>query len=150
MAKAAEALSAGDVANRSVRQYGNWGLMPFAAAMGSATPAAYMRGSRETFGLYPTEPNFPRCVFWIYYRRYSGCLTACSLTPGNASWIASLLACAAAARPLACTPASPTSRGACLPACQPALSGSISAHMHGRRCMPPERLLPLGYLRLLI
>ena len=62
VAKAAEALSAGDVANRSVRQYGNWGLMPFAAAMGSATPAAYMRGSRETFGLYPTEPNFPRCV----------------------------------------------------------------------------------------
>ena len=62
VAKAAEALSAGDVANRSVRQYGNWGLMPFAAAMGSVTPAAYTRGARETFNLYPTEQNFPRCA----------------------------------------------------------------------------------------
>ncbi len=62
VAKAAEALSAGDVANRSVRQYGNWGLMPFAAAMGSVLPAAYMRGARETFGFYPGEPNFPRCA----------------------------------------------------------------------------------------
>jgi hypothetical protein len=60
IAKAAEALSAGDVANRSVRQYGNWGLMPFAAAMGSVMPAAYMRGMRETFSGNSGEPNFPR------------------------------------------------------------------------------------------
>ena len=35
--------------------------MPFAAVVGSVYPAAYMRGSRETFGLFPGEMNFPRC-----------------------------------------------------------------------------------------
>ncbi len=34
--------------------------MPFAAVVGSVFPAAYMRGSRETFGLFPGEMNFPR------------------------------------------------------------------------------------------
>ena len=30
LAKASDALSAGDIVNRSIRQHGNWGLMPFA------------------------------------------------------------------------------------------------------------------------
>lgn len=30
--------------------------------MGTVYPATYMRGNRETFGLYPNEPNFPRCA----------------------------------------------------------------------------------------
>ena len=62
IAKAADALAQGDVVNRAVRQYGNWGLMPFAAMVGSVLPARYMCGMRETFNLYPGEPNFPRCV----------------------------------------------------------------------------------------
>ena len=49
LAKAADALSAGDLVNRKVRQYGSWGLMPFAAAIGSVYPASYMRGNRETY-----------------------------------------------------------------------------------------------------
>lgn len=65
IAKAAEGFSAGDVANRSVRQYQNWALMPFAAAMGTVNPATYCRGARETFGLYPTEQNFPRFTMWL-------------------------------------------------------------------------------------
>ena len=65
MAKAADAIAAGDVVNRRVRQYQNWSLMPFAAAMGSVYPAAYMRGQREVFGLYPNEPNFPRFTAWL-------------------------------------------------------------------------------------
>ena len=65
ISKAAEGFSAGDVANRSVRQYQNWSLMPFAAAMGTVNPAAYMRGPREIFGLYPNEPNFPRFTAWL-------------------------------------------------------------------------------------
>ena len=60
IAKSADALSLGDVVNRAVRQGGNWGLMPFAAVVGSVLPATYMRGMRETFNLYPGEPNFPR------------------------------------------------------------------------------------------
>ena len=72
IAKAADALSHGDVVNRAVRQYGNWGLMPFAAMVGSVLPAAYMRGMRETFNLYPGEPNFPRwvlclCALWMLW-----------------------------------------------------------------------------------
>ena len=43
-----------------VRQYQSWSLMPFAVAIGTVYPAAYMRGARETFN--PMEPNFPRCV----------------------------------------------------------------------------------------
>jgi len=65
LAKAAEGFSAGDVANRAVRQYQNWALMPFAAAMGTVNPAAFSRGPRETFGLYPNEPNFPRFTAWL-------------------------------------------------------------------------------------
>lgn len=60
IAKAADAFSAGDIVNRRVRQYQSWSLMPFAAVVGSVFPAAYMRGSRETFGLFPGEMNFPR------------------------------------------------------------------------------------------
>lgn len=58
VAGAAEAFSQGDLVNRSVRQYQNWHLMPFAAAVGSVLPAALMRGPRETF--FPGEMNFPR------------------------------------------------------------------------------------------
>lgn len=65
IAKAAEGFSAGDVANRSVRQRQNWSLMPFAAVMGTVNPATYCRGLRETFGLYPNEPNFPRFSAWL-------------------------------------------------------------------------------------
>jgi replication factor C subunit 1 len=64
IAKAADGFSAGDVATRSIRRDQNWGIMPFAAVMGTVYPATYMRGNRETFGLYPNEPNFPRCV-WL-------------------------------------------------------------------------------------
>ena len=46
--------------NRKVRQYGSWGLMPFAAAIGSVYPASYMRGHRETY--HPMETNWPRCA----------------------------------------------------------------------------------------
>ena len=70
IAKAADAFSAGDIVNRRVRQYQSWSLMPFAAVVGSVFPAAYMRGSRETFGLFPGEMNFPRyadtCLTWLY------------------------------------------------------------------------------------
>ena len=62
IAKAADAFSAGDIVNRRVRQFQTWSLMPFAAVVGSVFPAAYMRGSRETFGLFPGEMNFPRCA----------------------------------------------------------------------------------------
>lgn len=65
IAKAADAFSCGDLANRSVRQYQNWGLQPFALAAGTVFPATYMRGPRETFGLYPTEQNFPRFTAWL-------------------------------------------------------------------------------------
>lgn len=64
MAKAADAFSAGDLVNRRVRSTQNWSLAPFAAVMGTIFPATYMRGGRETFGLYPMEPNFPRRVLW--------------------------------------------------------------------------------------
>ena len=60
LSKAADAFSLGDLVNRRVRQYGNWSLMPFAAVAGSVLPATYVRGMRETFGLYPNEMNFPR------------------------------------------------------------------------------------------
>lgn len=62
LAKAADAFSIGDLVNRRVRQNGNWSLMPFAGVAGSVLPATYMRGMRETFGLYPNEQNFPRSV----------------------------------------------------------------------------------------
>lgn len=65
LAKAADALSAGDLVNRKVRQYGSWGLMPFAAAIGSVYPASYMRGVRETY--HPMENNFPRSAWALTY-----------------------------------------------------------------------------------
>ncbi|KAK9807239.1 hypothetical protein WJX73_001054 [Symbiochloris irregularis] len=65
IAKAADAFSMGDIVNRAVRQYGNWGLMPFAAMVGSVLPACYMRGMRESFNMYPGEPNFPRFTAWL-------------------------------------------------------------------------------------
>ena len=66
LAKAADALSAGDLVNRKVRQYGSWGLMPFAAAIGSVYPATYMRGNRETY--HPMETNWPRCALLNPYQ----------------------------------------------------------------------------------
>lgn len=52
LAKAADAISVGDVVNQSVRRYGNWGLMPFGGLMGCVVPAAYIHGPRETFEPY--------------------------------------------------------------------------------------------------
>ncbi len=52
LAKAADSISLGDVVNSSVRMRGNWGLMPFGTLIGTVTPAAYMRGSREVFNQY--------------------------------------------------------------------------------------------------
>jgi hypothetical protein len=52
LAKAADSISMGDVVNGSVRRYGNWGLMPFGAMMGSVVPSTYMRGKREIFNEY--------------------------------------------------------------------------------------------------
>jgi replication factor C subunit 1 len=40
--------------------------------MGTVYPATYMRGSRETFGLYPNEPNFPRFTLWLGQNSSSG------------------------------------------------------------------------------
>lgn len=52
LAKAADLISIGDVANASVRRANNWGLMPFGALVGSVMPSAYMRGQRVTFSEY--------------------------------------------------------------------------------------------------
>ncbi|GIL93301.1 hypothetical protein Vretimale_15681 [Volvox reticuliferus] len=65
IAKASDSISFGDVVNNTLRRTQNWGLMPFAAVMSSLLPAAYMRGPREIFGLYPTEMNFPRFTAWL-------------------------------------------------------------------------------------
>lgn len=65
LAKAAEEFSGGDLVSRSVRQYQNWSLMPFASALGTVNPASYARGPRQIFGLYPNEPNFPRFTSWL-------------------------------------------------------------------------------------
>lgn len=64
IAKAADAISAGDKFNTSIRRYQNWGLMPAQVTVGTVMPATYMRGNRES--LHPGEPNFPRCagLFW--------------------------------------------------------------------------------------
>ena len=78
IAKAADGFSAGDIVNKRVRQFQSWSLMPFAAVVGSVYPAAYMRGSRETFGLFPGEMNFPRSFFdmlsSLVASSYSACL----------------------------------------------------------------------------
>lgn len=42
-----------------VRQYQNWSLMPFAAVIGNVYPAAYVRGNRFGFGLYPGDRQAP-------------------------------------------------------------------------------------------
>lgn len=60
IAKAADAISQGDVINNALRRNQNWSLMPSSALVSTIQPAAYMRGMRETFGLYPGEMNFPR------------------------------------------------------------------------------------------
>ncbi|GLI64437.1 hypothetical protein VaNZ11_007707 [Volvox africanus] len=65
IAKASDSISFGDVVNNTLRRTQNWGLMPFAAVMSSLLPATYMRGTREIFGLYPTEMNFPRFTAWL-------------------------------------------------------------------------------------
>jgi hypothetical protein len=52
LAKAADAISIGDVVNCRVRRYGNWGLMPFGTLVGSVTPARYMAGQRVTYNEY--------------------------------------------------------------------------------------------------
>ena len=62
MAKAADAISLGDVANSFVRG-GNWGSMPFASIMSAVCPTTYMRGGRETFNTY--ERNFNRFSAWL-------------------------------------------------------------------------------------
>jgi hypothetical protein len=49
LAKAADCISAGDTVNRRIRGAGQWGLLPFAALVGSVMPAIYMRGRRESF-----------------------------------------------------------------------------------------------------
>ena len=51
--------------------------MPAAVAVGTVLPAVYMRGSRETFGLYPGEPNFPRWVGGRAGGAPAACLPAC-------------------------------------------------------------------------
>ncbi|KAL3132947.1 hypothetical protein ABBQ38_006860 [Trebouxia sp. C0009 RCD-2024] len=90
IAKAADAFSAGDIVNKRVRQFQIWSLMPFAAVVGSVFPAAYMRGSRETFGLFPGEMNFPRFTAWMgsnssqgKQRRMLGELHTRMLSSGN-------------------------------------------------------------------
>ena len=65
IAKAADCFSEGDVLSRSVRQYQNWSLLPAALAVGTVMPATYMKGNRETLGLYPGEHNFPRFSAWL-------------------------------------------------------------------------------------
>ena len=72
LAKAADGISLGDLATRAVRQYQNWALMPFAVVMGTVYPATYMRGQRETFGLFPGETNFPRFTAWLGSNSSSG------------------------------------------------------------------------------
>lgn len=63
LAKAADAISIGDVVNCSVRRYGNWGLMPFGAMMGSVVPATYMRGRRVVYSEY--EQVRPDMEIWM-------------------------------------------------------------------------------------
>lgn len=63
IAKAADGFSAGDTVSRRVRQYQDWGLMPFAAVMGTIYPSSYMRGHREVFNM--NEMNFPRFTSWL-------------------------------------------------------------------------------------
>jgi hypothetical protein len=52
----------GDLINRRLRQFGQWGLSPAAVLVGTLMPATYMRGYRETFGQcpLPATPHAPR------------------------------------------------------------------------------------------
>ena len=65
IAKAAASFSAGDVVNTAVRKGQVWSLAPASCFLMGVMPCAYMRGSREPFGLYPGEMNFPRFTAWL-------------------------------------------------------------------------------------
>ena len=65
VAKAADCFSEGDTISRCVRMNQNWNLLPAALAVGTVMPATYSKGSREVFGLYPGENNFPRFSAWL-------------------------------------------------------------------------------------
>ena len=63
LAKAADGISLGDLANSAVRREGNWSIMPFAGVMSSVYAGAYAAGPRTVFNQY--EPNFPRFTAWL-------------------------------------------------------------------------------------
>jgi replication factor C subunit 1 len=63
IAKAAEAISLGDLINTKIRRYQEWNLMPISAAVGNVYPCTYVRGTRETFT--PHEMNFTRFTSWM-------------------------------------------------------------------------------------
>jgi len=63
LAKAADGISLGDLANSAVRREGNWSIMPFAGVMSSVYAGAYAAGPRTIFSQY--EPNFPRFTAWL-------------------------------------------------------------------------------------
>ena len=52
LAKAADALSQGDVVSRVMRSGQNWGLMPFVGLVGTVFPSAYMRCVAEGLGFF--------------------------------------------------------------------------------------------------
>jgi replication factor C subunit 1 len=60
LAKAADGISLGEVAGSAVRGRQQWSLMPYQVVVGTVTPAAYMRGSREALDVHPGETNWPR------------------------------------------------------------------------------------------
>eukprot|EP00798_Chlamydomonas_sp_ICE-L_P027941 gene27941-biopygen3368 len=62
VAKSAEAISAGDVINTSVRRYMNWSLMPAFNTLACLVPGAYMRGGRDAF--WPGD-NYSRFTSWL-------------------------------------------------------------------------------------
>lgn len=63
LAKAADGISQGDLANSAVRREGNWSVMPFAGIMSCVYPGAYAAGNRTVFNQY--ENNFPRFTAWL-------------------------------------------------------------------------------------
>ena len=75
LAKAADAISAGDTVNAAVRRHQQWSLMPFAGVVGTLLPAAYMRGPRETFDLYPGEQVF--VGFFLFFFVVFFCVLCC-------------------------------------------------------------------------
>eukprot|EP00798_Chlamydomonas_sp_ICE-L_P004739 gene4739-biopygen15023 len=62
VAKSAEAISAGDVINTSVRRYMNWSLMPAFNTLACLVPGAYMRGGRDAFWLGDNYSRFTSCL----------------------------------------------------------------------------------------